>query len=77
MSSAKKICLINTADASATGAAFLAMKELGMISYYQQLKPAMITEFHPDERNMTIYRESFLKYRKLYDAVADLMMPAS
>lgn len=71
----KKICLINTADASATGAAYLAMKELGMISDYQQLKPKQIMEFHPQEKNMAIYRQSFLKYRKLYDAVADLMMP--
>lgn len=71
----KKICLINTADASATGAAFLAMKELGMISDYQQLKPKEITEYVPHEKNMTVYRESFLRYRKLYDAVADLMTP--
>lgn len=73
----KKICLINTADASATGAAFLALKELGMISDYQQLKPQEITEFLPDETNMAVYREAFLRYRKLYDAVADLMMPGT
>lgn len=71
----KKICLINTADASATGAAFLAMKELGMISDYQQLKPKEITEYLPDEKNMAVHRETFLKYRKLYNAVADLMLP--
>ena len=73
----KKVCLINTADASATGAAFVAMKELGMISDYQQLKPKEITEFLPDAKNMAVYRQSFLKYRKLYDAVAGLMTPES
>jgi gluconokinase len=71
----KKICLINTADASATGAIFLAMKELGMINDYHQLKPEKIIEFLPDEHHMAVYRESFIKYRKLYDAVADLMLP--
>lgn len=71
----KKICLINTADASATGAAFLAMKNLGLISDYHQLMPQEVTEFLPDESHMAQYRESFLRYRKLYDAVADLMTP--
>lgn len=71
----KKICLINTADASATGAAFLAMKDLGMIAEYRQLKPQEITEFHPDEKPMALYREAFLRYRRTYEAVAHLMTP--
>ena len=55
----KKVCLINTADASAIGAAFLAMKHLGMITSYQQLKPEQVKEFLPNESNMTCYRELF------------------
>jgi len=71
----KRICLINTADASATGAAFLAMKALGMITAYNQLKPQEITEFLPDQKRMALYREAFLRYRRTYEAVADLMTP--
>ena len=69
----KKVCLINTADASAIGAAFLAMKHLGMISGYQQLKPKQIREFLPNDSHMAIYRELFVRYRRLFDALADEM----
>lgn len=69
----KKVCLINTADASAIGAAFLAMKHLGMISSYQQLKPKQIREFFPNDSHMTTYLELFRRYRKLFEAVSDEM----
>ena len=69
----KKVCLINTADASAIGAAFLAMKHLGMIGSYQQLKPKEIKEFVPNDANMTTYRQLFLRYRKLFQAVSGEM----
>jgi gluconokinase len=70
----KKVCLINIADASAIGAAFLAMKHLGMISSYQELKPQQVREFLPNESNMSSYRELFLRYRNLYEAVAGEMI---
>lgn len=70
----KKVCLINTADASAIGATFLAMKDIGMISDYQQLRPREIKEFHPDPANMPSYRNVFLKYRKVYEHVKALMV---
>ncbi|MEX1238068.1 MAG: gluconokinase [Cyclobacteriaceae bacterium] len=69
----KKICLINTADASAVGAAFLALKNLGLITDYQQLKPAEIKEFFPQESFAHTYQELFLRYRNLYERVADMM----
>lgn len=69
----KKICLINTADASAIGAAFLAMKNLGLIRDYQQLKPAEVKEFLPQEACADTYQELFLRYRNLYERVADMM----
>ena len=69
----KKVCLVNTADASAIGAAYLAMKHLGMISDYQQLKPKEITAFAPDPGHMAGYRNLFVKYRKVYASVAALM----
>lgn len=69
----KKICLINTADASAIGAAFLAMKNLGVIADYHGLKPKEIKEFLPQEEYQAIYRESFLRYRQLYEKIAPIM----
>lgn len=69
----KKICLINTADASAIGAAFLAMKNLGLITDYQQLKPAEVKEFHPQAASVDTYQELFFRYRNLYERVADMM----
>lgn len=69
----RKVCLINTADASATGAAFLAMRELKIISDYEQLKPKQIKEFLPEPNHMAAYRELFLTYRKLFERLAELM----
>jgi gluconokinase len=69
----KKICLINTADASAIGAAFLAMKHLGVINDYLALKPKEIKEFFPQPEHMATYRELFSKYRKLYHEMAETM----
>ncbi|HEY9487015.1 MAG TPA: gluconokinase [Chryseosolibacter sp.] len=71
----RKVCLINTADASAIGAAFLAMKDLGVIADYSSLKPSMIKDFFPDPENMASYRELYMQYRKLYEHVAGLMEP--
>lgn len=69
----RKVCLINTADASAIGAAYLSMKHLGMISDYQQLMPREIRSFAPQPENMASYRKLFLRYRTLYEAVSPLM----
>lgn len=71
----KKICLINTADASAIGAAYLAMKDLGMIRDYQELMPSEVKAFLPEPEHMAIYRKLFLNYRNLYKSVAGLMTP--
>lgn len=69
----KKICLINTADASAIGAAFLAMKNLGLISAYGQLKPEETKEFLPQQEAHSVYCDLYLRYRDLYEKVAMLM----
>ena len=70
----KKICLINTADASAIGAAFLAMKHLGIIKDYKAWKPQEIKEILPQPEYQSAYQNLFLKYRNLYERVADLMI---
>jgi gluconokinase len=69
----KKICLINTADASAIGAAFLALKSQGVITDYLTLKPKECREFIPESEHMDAYRSLFLNYRDLYARVAPLM----
>ena len=71
----KKICLINNADASAIGAAFLALKSLGVISDYQQLRPAEVKEYLPQEEHLATYQKLFLRYRELYGKVGSLMKP--
>lgn len=70
----KKICLINTADASAIGAAFLAMKNRGIIKDYKAWKPQEMKEILPQPEYQPAYHNLFLKYRNLYDRVADLMI---
>ena len=69
----KKICLINTADASAIGASFLAMKNLGLIADYRTLKPKEVKEFLPQQEHKATYQELFLKYRHLYEKIAPIM----
>lgn len=69
----KKICLINTADASATGAAFLALKALGVVRDYLDLKPGECKEFLPEAEHMDAYRTLFKKYREVYSHISPLM----
>jgi gluconokinase len=69
----KKICLINTADASAVGAAYLAMNSLGLIDDYNQLKPKEITEFLPQQEYLATYQQLFGRFRDLYHSVAEHM----
>ncbi len=70
----KKICLINIADASAIGAAYLAMKNLHIIHDFQQLKPAEITDILPQAEFTAGYQQQFEKYKNLYDSLAHHMI---
>lgn len=69
----KKMCLVNTVDASASGAAMLALKELGLVSDYSKLRPAEIKEVLPQDDAMAAYRKQFAAYKQLYNTVAGLM----
>lgn len=69
----KKICLVNTVDASAIGAAFLALKARGVIRDYQELKPEDCKTFLPDPEHMDTYRNLFLRYREVYSRLSSLM----
>lgn len=69
----RKICLVNDADASATGAVFLAMKELGIISCYREVKPEQFVEYSPNVDRVPAYKAMFRNYRELYGSLHSLM----
>ncbi|MEO7991236.1 MAG: gluconokinase [Chryseolinea sp.] len=62
----KKIVLIRAEDASAQGAAFLAMKKLKLIDNYNVLMPASVTAYHPNNDHHILYSEKiFPVFRNL------------
>jgi gluconokinase len=61
----KKICLLQTDDASALGAAYLGMKATGMINHYREI-PQQMQEVQPDDSIHNIYRERLGKFRDIY-----------
>jgi gluconokinase len=73
----QKICLANAADASAIGAAFLAMKQLQLIEEYDDLKPKQVREFFPESGTASIYKHLYGRYTALYDRVSELMTGAT
>ncbi len=69
----KKVCLINSEDASALGAAYLALKSLGIIENYETLKPKQVVTYHPTITNHALYLKNFELYKKLYARLKDIM----
>lgn len=64
----KKIIVSHAADASAMGAAFLALYSLGYIKVWNEVKSMVETSdiFHPDENAHQLYLESFKRFEGLY-----------
>lgn len=63
----KNICLINAADASAIGAAYLGMRSLGVISKFDEMKAGESRTFVPDSENHVLYSQHvFPRYERLY-----------
>jgi gluconokinase len=62
----KKICLINSDDASAIGAAYLGLKSLGIIEHYDLLQPETMKEILPQEQFIDVYKSNFKIYRSIY-----------
>ena len=63
----KPIGLVSTEDASAIGAAYLAMKSLGVITSYAELDGTLTTIFYPEPENHRVYLDkNFPLYRNLY-----------
>jgi len=69
----KKVCLINPEDASALGAAYMALKSLGIITSYDQIKPESIETYLPDSTQHEIYTANFQRYKKIYSGLKDVM----
>ena len=69
----KKLCLVEKDDASALGAAMLAMKELKLISSYQDLKPETKLTISPSKKNTKIYESNFAIYKQLYGSLQKKM----
>jgi gluconokinase len=70
----KKICLINSDDASALGAGYLGLKAMNLISDYQTLKPDTIREVYPQKKFIETYQKKFQLYRDLYTRLKDTML---
>lgn len=71
----KKISLLYADDASATGAGYLGLKSLGVISDYELLRPKVTTEFLPQPEYIEVYQRQFRRYRELYRNVEGMMVP--
>lgn len=69
----KTIVVSGTADASATGAAFLAMHTLGWLDKLEDVKRLIPAErtFHPDAAKHRVYQEYGKIYRDLYPKLKD------
>ena len=70
----KRICLVQTNDASATGAAYLGLKVMKFINDYDALITNIKIEFlEPDPYNHRSYNDYFSIYRELYNDLKDSM----
>jgi gluconokinase len=70
----KKICLINTSDASALGAAYLGLKSLGIIRDYTDLTSKDIKEVFPDPQIIKTYQKQYQVYQNLYKRLNEEMI---
>ena len=71
--SGKKICLVQTEDASSIGAALLGMKAIKLIHDYASLNPGIDTVIFPNEKNHVAYEKNYSVYKKLYEPLKKLM----
>ncbi|SEA41961.1 gluconokinase [Pedobacter hartonius] len=69
----KRLVLATAEDASAVGAAYLAVKATGISSTYPLPDRGESTTVEPDQANHVIYQQYFAVYRKLYANLKGLM----
>jgi gluconokinase len=64
----KQICLINSEDASAIGAAYLGMRAGGIIKSFDELAPSESKMVYPNMNNHRVFTEDvFPRYERLYN----------
>ena len=69
----KKLSLVQNEDASATGAAYMGMKAMGIIDNYKTLPEENKKEILPDNNLSSVYKRGDEVFTKLYPALKDLM----
>lgn len=69
----KTIRVQQTEDASALGAAYLALKTLGSITDYAELKSFAVTDIHPRREAAEVYDKNYRVFRALYPQLRDTM----
>jgi gluconokinase len=70
----KQFYLLNSEDASALGAAYLALKKFDLIKTYGDLTPLSTTPINPDMDNHRVYQQIFQLYDRLYKKLKDEML---
>lgn len=73
----KKVVMSQSEDASAIGAAFIALKKLKIIDDYPAPNFQGMKAFEPNENNAAIYKKQFMIYRELYDNLEAIMHKVS
>jgi gluconokinase len=69
----KKLVIVQADDASAVGAAFLALRNIGAINEYPASALSGQKVFMPDEQNATVHQNNFAVYKQLYFNLKDTM----
>ncbi|WP_432714475.1 gluconokinase [Pedobacter sp.] len=69
----KNLVVVQTEDASAVGAAFLAMKVAGLLQKYPTANYQQLKVVTANTANATIYRSNFSIFKKLYGALKESM----
>jgi gluconokinase len=72
----KKLCVIETEDSSAIGAAILNLKSLKMIEDYSSLEPNDPILIEPDLKNHSLYKKYNSVFKNLYPSLKESMHQA-
>jgi gluconokinase len=67
------IAILQTDDASAIGAAFMALKNISGISKFPSNQAADLKVYHPNPKNVEVYKENFSIYKQLYADLKETM----
>ena len=69
----KKLVVVQSDDASAIGAAFMALKSIGVITEYPTSGTDKLRIFEPNEANAAVYANGFVIYKQLFMDLKETM----